>query len=484
MAKRPVNNIGVTTRPELLALMAHEFHREGRQDFHEEELLHYLKRLHPQQIKLLNTSARQNHLTAFITFGDGCFDRLMAADFCDRHLPTGVPRQVQAPGGRPTDKLTIMLDNVRPNASLALFYRTRQKIDLVYYTRFFVVSYRLSPQAREQCRTYDSHPTAALRQQIFNSMEKMYTVQGFGQDKAFSHVSRPDPRHRYRFVINSVSIESLNDAGLGLSAGVNSYVPYIVLQKFYPPKWDVPRWMKTPGTNKFSVIHGVVNTKGCWMLTRNYLWNWPDENRGENFRHLVTCFLAMRAGDPNYLPYVGRYLNRRYRPTSLPEDFLLHWRNHAYHEFVRFFAGMHFNCHKDYVHSRPEKQYKVVRPPSGHPANTGSSFTTNLLESTDNFWQGEKLWFTSGSLRNQNRPITAFKGDSRTITVSPAFPRPPQPDDLFVLDNGFTPTPRPPRWGPNIFGQTFGFGQSWADVHLFRRSQDFTRDRGDRRPFD
>lgn len=152
MAKLPLKPVP-TKRPELLALMAHEFHQDGRQDFQDDnELLYYLKRLHPNQIKLLNTTARNNHLTAFITFGDGCFDRLMAAHFCDRTLPRIPARWVPAPGGRPGEQLTIMLDNVRPNASLALFYKTPEKIELVYYTRFFVVSYRIKYEARALCR--------------------------------------------------------------------------------------------------------------------------------------------------------------------------------------------------------------------------------------------------------------------------------------------------------------------------------------------
>lgn len=470
----------LTTRPELRQLMASEFHEDGRNAFYPSEPDNYLKRLHPNQLKLLN-SAKNQHLTGFLTFGDGCIDRLMAADFCDISSS-----QVAAPGGPPNARLATMADNVRPNASLALFYKTAKTLELVFYTRFFVVSYRISRAARQDCAGLATDPNPNQRkQQIFQSMYRgMYTLSGTPKDPSFFPVSSLDARNKYRLVIQSVRIESLADRAFGRSTGTTSYVPYMVLQKCYGDKWAVPTWMKDPSSNKASVIHGIVNTKGCWMLLRNYLWNWPDENTGNSFNHFVTCFLAFRAGDSNYIRYVPRYLARHYRPGSSALDFILDHRNHAYHEFTRVFAGMHYNCHKDYVRFRPERTFTVVAPTSGLPANTAQRFKTNLLEGVDEFWKGEQLWFTSGALRDQQREITRYEGNSRVITVTPSFARAPANGDGFILQNAFTPQPAQPQWGPNVFGQTFGFGKSWVDVFLFKRTREFTRDRGDRRTFE
>lgn len=55
------------------------------------------------------------------------------------------------------------------------------------------------------------------------------------------------------------------------------------------------------------------------------------------------------------------------------------------------------------------------------------------LSSTDHFYTGSVLVFTSGSLRGIARRITGYVGSTRTITVAPALPSAPADETPFII---------------------------------------------------
>lgn len=86
--------------------------------------------------------------------------------------------------------------------------------------------------------------------------------------------------------------------------------------------------------------------------------------------------------------------------------------------------------------------FDTVIATSGHPSgtvvsdgsNTSSTFKTDLTQATD-YWKDTLLLFTTGSLINQVKKVTAFNSGTDFITVSPAFTAAPTAGDRFILIN-------------------------------------------------
>ncbi|MCX6760014.1 MAG: hypothetical protein NTW46_01575 [Candidatus Nealsonbacteria bacterium] len=66
-------------------------------------------------------------------------------------------------------------------------------------------------------------------------------------------------------------------------------------------------------------------------------------------------------------------------------------------------------------------------------AATTTSFITNLTNLTNNFYKNSVLTFTSGALSGQVRRISAYAGDTKAITVSPAFSFAPANGNNFSI---------------------------------------------------
>lgn len=66
-------------------------------------------------------------------------------------------------------------------------------------------------------------------------------------------------------------------------------------------------------------------------------------------------------------------------------------------------------------------------------SNTAQTFETDLSESTSDYWKDVLILFTSGSLINQIKRVSAYDGSSKFITANTPFTGAPSGGDLFVL---------------------------------------------------
>lgn len=68
---------------------------------------------------------------------------------------------------------------------------------------------------------------------------------------------------------------------------------------------------------------------------------------------------------------------------------------------------------------------------------TTTQMTTNLAESSDDSFGGAagriRCVFRTGLLKGQSRPIIAYAGSAKMITVSPAYTAAPKVDDVFAI---------------------------------------------------
>ncbi len=330
------------------------------------------------------------------------------------------------------------MDNVRPNASLALFRRDDTGVELVFYTRFFVVSYAMgskkTTKARDLCRTHNYNAlTGADRDTVFKSMHDMYTVQAFD-----SVVSSKKPT-RYQLQIKSVS-------HLTYGKPATFHIPYIYLRD---KNMNTPPWFRVDKKKcsscghkpcnscrkeaakqkkldycckckqaglmivyrtKHNTIHGMIPTKGCWMLLRNYVWNWPDEER--HYLELSRELIRERISDVLDRAKVRPLLatpDIHHTEVSDPDrrtyDRFYWWgTNPAYLELLHLLGGLKY----DLNHAR------IFSYPKG----------------------------TAGSDPN------CFKRQASA------------------------------KWEPNVFGHQAHNG-SWTDLYLFKRNDRFTKDSGD-----
>jgi hypothetical protein len=67
--------------------------------------------------------------------------------------------------------------------------------------------------------------------------------------------------------------------------------------------------------------------------------------------------------------------------------------------------------------------------------NTATTFKTNLTEAVSDFWKDAFIKFTSGSLSEQVKKITAYNGTTKFITVSGGFTGTPSASDTFDIIN-------------------------------------------------
>ncbi len=280
--------------------------------------------------------------------------------------------------------------------------------------------------------------------------------------RKFASVTEPSPE-KYQIQIESVN--HLFDR--------NHYIPYMLLrdQNMETPKWF--RGYEDPETHKYehNTIHGMFNTKGCWMLMRSKIWNWPDENAnfGEDCALLCEANIKDRIlvekytyWDPvdeewkfrraNYLAefkpllYSIRHLLKEpliFQPESPPNPSLhptfpdyekyndrLGWWgvNTTYIDFLNLFAGMKYNDYSSdrfYYPNKPD----TMCPPILNPATAVP---------TD----------PSSTVRDSH--LNIFKRQQTRV-----------------------------EWEKNIFGiETESSGSkkgSWCDLYLFKRNDRFTR---------
>jgi hypothetical protein len=66
-------------------------------------------------------------------------------------------------------------------------------------------------------------------------------------------------------------------------------------------------------------------------------------------------------------------------------------------------------------------------------SNTSSTFKTDLSESDTDYHKDALIVFTSGSLINQVKKVSAYNGSTKFITVSSAFTGTPSASDTFIL---------------------------------------------------
>lgn len=66
-------------------------------------------------------------------------------------------------------------------------------------------------------------------------------------------------------------------------------------------------------------------------------------------------------------------------------------------------------------------------------AATTTSFVTDLVNATDDFYKNAVLTFTSGALNGQVRRIAAYNGTSKLISLDPALSAAPADDDAFTI---------------------------------------------------
>lgn len=316
-------NPELTERQDLLRLMQKEFHKDGDKSFHDHEPRMFLNRLTEKQIELLNSKrVPSNQLTAFITFGDGFFNRHMGAFFDDH------------PGE----------DSIRPNASFALFYKeegkNKKKIELVFYTRFFVISYSMKTMknlilARSLCRKLDENYSSEIEKQIFKLMGTSYYVEKFTtlNSKGWNPNNTNNPL-RYGLLIGNI------DAAVGIQ-GHGGYFPWIHLQVKSNNEWITPDWLKG------NTIHGMHNTQGCWMLLRNFIWLYPKENIGDYHKELSKCYVKFLGyPSPNC---IEKALSRKdfMQDQDDKNKAIRKWwwngRNYAYLEFIHLFVGLKYN---------------------------------------------------------------------------------------------------------------------------------------------
>lgn len=67
--------------------------------------------------------------------------------------------------------------------------------------------------------------------------------------------------------------------------------------------------------------------------------------------------------------------------------------------------------------------------------NSATSFETNLSQTADDHWNKAFLLITSGALLGQIRPITAYNGTTKIVTVSPGFTGTPADGVTFAIVN-------------------------------------------------
>jgi hypothetical protein len=387
--------IQVTNDSDAIALMANEFHAKGSQAvgftsdeimFDYTELENYLKRLTEKQRRLLIEDMPADRLVAFITFGDGYSKRLMGDCFDDFH------------GG----------DSIRPNSSFALFFKHNNQVELVFYTRFFVVSYFGLNDVRQLYRDWDRDPfSPQIEADIFEGMQKFGHIKWYFQSLDINDWKQPK---QYALFLARVKLPTSNP---------HFATPWILLRESTGGGgWRIPSWFKG------NTIHGIHNTKGCWMLLRNKLWDWPNENEGTKYARIqeeISKGMLRINTREQTIQAIFNILG--YSPLDLT-SWVNKQTNYSYNYLIRLFTGLRFDCSQSHV--------------TYHP------IPNSLIGS--NSWCEEK---------NSQQMNSLFESTRYTLGLA---------NHKHTMDGSRTKEP-------------------WAYLFLFKRTQGFTPDPGDQVPF-
>ncbi|MEM7586925.1 MAG: hypothetical protein AAF560_26275 [Acidobacteriota bacterium] len=437
-----------TDRPELQRLMTNEFHLPGEEDFVGDQLDSYVQRLSASQLSVLDTLV-DNELMAFITLGDGYFDYPMSAGFSE-----------------------LKTDNVRPNASFALFYRVSpQDVHLVYYTRFFTVSYAEQGFNRRDCHRYDATTDpiarAALKKQIYRAMQLIPAVH--------KHFTPTDRSHTENFRLRLDTRGFFQDLDF-------THSTWIVLEEQVGARWRIPDWLKK---QRINTLHGMINTGGCWMFQRNLLFEWPNEigpAGNARFERYAKAYVAARKDSDWHVKYNEEF------EVSLPAHdanlLLTRSFNPAYLEFLRAFIGV-----------RPLFYQKTLSqfPPHAVTVEIGSEdeVVVNLPSAVEDYYRKELMRFddvtSTAALQGKTLMIDGSlpldQGRTRLLLIQ-SLPARPAAGDIIQRYNAWGETkPKDVFFGPNAFGDFFDKkvfakdrdgGRGFAEVYLWKQKDGFT----------
>jgi|LGOV01.1.fsa_nt_gb hypothetical protein len=477
----------LTKHPELQWLMSFEFHKSGQTDFDPTDPENYLHhRLTQQQNDVLENLATPGWLTAFLTFGDGCIDHAIGGT---RHI------------GQERYKV------VRPNTSLALFYKhkTSGKIELVFYTRYLSISYafytdkktkddtvskRIAGNHNQLDTERNRNKRRELQKKILKDMLKLPPF------KSISPVNSPYSTHqnkKYYFrIADWFPVGSV-------------WEPWIGARDQRKIRFNIPKWLGLENT-----IHGLIDSNQCWMLFPNFLWLWPWENKPTPksltsketdyfYTALNKCYIRYDkwefANTSKPLPTSIQECIDNLRTklenalSPFPSSLQSGWtkkmfendsRNPVYFEFIRMFVGLPYNAKSNklkFPKLKETLEYEVM----SHPlfSNTKKRFFTNITIPEPTFIKGEKIQFTSGS--QPVRAIVHF--NDGFITVNQNLYDVPKMNDKFKIlyKNNCWKVPSN-KYTPNFFGHT-AKKKYWAHVYIFKRDDRFTYDSNDKDEF-
>jgi len=283
-----VTEIVLTDDPALRAIMVHEFSikdRNGKIVFDEKPLREVIRNLTSAQKHLLvnyDLKKRDGRLVVFATF--------QPSD------PTHSPRYMEA------DWTNKAVTCVYANANMAVFAcRPKKPPMLVCYTEHVFLYPTPNPDY------WKAHPD---KRPPFQR-----TIDGKAP-KDWLDRNNPKPP---RCVAASLCLHDVIGRD-GLPTGGTDGVIWSRL--FTPAGEDI-----MPGNS----VHGMINTKGCWMLFRNY--NWPVQDRDRMraiYLHYARHGFPREKRSSDYLGTYNWYKFRKYD------------KNYAYNFFFRWIVGVKF----------------------------------------------------------------------------------------------------------------------------------------------
>jgi hypothetical protein len=114
-------------------------------------------------------------------------------------------------------------------------------------------------------------------------------------------------------------------------------MPYIGLRD--PSEGNkTPQWFSVPG-GQVNTIHGMLMTQGCWMLMRNFIWNWPNE---WDYAEILADCLVKKRQTGVYNEDAKKYM-RAVLSVNYQTDLEKNWVNNNYLKFVSLFGGIKFD---------------------------------------------------------------------------------------------------------------------------------------------
>ena len=347
----------VTKNARLLRIMRHEFH-EGNV-FNPKLPTDYLGTLLPAQVRLLQSYPKDKYkgkprLVIFIT-KDPNIEKL-ELPMCAVELNK--------------------YEKITSNCHFAVFHcdgttQSKQNISLVCYTREFCL---------------DLHPPKKFELQNAQS-PTLYKISAMNMSGVSSGEGDT--------VWNRISLVEKDDKGVAIYGGES------VLN---------PKTQKMEGRAP-NAMHGMINTKGCWMLFRNY--NWYKEKQ----KQFLEIYLKYARNKYNYESVdgdlQGLYGEPEKRDRKLRFEDLE--RNYAYMWFTYDVMGVKYFSHDPSVNETnidDSKKLDIFPVPtfSSHPANSHSWGSRHSavpsFEMTDDLWQKNALGFQAAE---QFAPFTGHE---------------------------------------------------------------------------